>query len=369
MNNRNFSKAVEAVSPVVATLLLVLVAAGAAIGFGVFLNGFQKDTQKNVKSDVSTTCLQIGGSSTVFEFTAKAIPLFEGSQGGCHVENNSGGSGAGVIAAGTCKVDIGAASRAVKTTELAAYPDCDGTAGKDFGRGELVSTQIAWDAVAPMAKTGHCGGTTSIALVDLQNLWGLNGGVSGYVLQAGGIAPGADNLFQWGELFPACVGQSSELNTIKLVSRSDDGGTMEVFCQKLLGSKVCPASGTNQDKITSTDFPGVTFTGLGGNQDAQLKVASGSTAASSTTDYLGYSSIGRITVDPTLTYFQVGGVNPTDLTKIRGCTSGCYAGARPLNYVTVGEPQGVAKQFIDFVMQPRNNQAISTASDFISIYP
>lgn len=196
MNNRNFSKAVEAVSPVVATLLLVLVAAGAAIGFGVFLNGFQDKAQDNVNTEAANGLeLRIAGSSTVHEFTKQVLtgvkagqfsgaintPAFEAwsaAQGTpVKVTNDEGGSGAGRKALGLCQVDIGASSSDMPATEFAAYPDCNKDGVKDVGV-DVFDTIIGYDAVAVTYGSGnaHCSSAgMSINELQITELYKVNG--------------------------------------------------------------------------------------------------------------------------------------------------------------------------------------------------
>jgi phosphate transport system substrate-binding protein len=47
-------------------------------------------------------------------------------------------------------------------------------------------------------------------------------------------------------------------------------------------------------------------------------------------------------------------------------TSGAYTLTRPLNFVTVGPPQGVAKEFLDFVLTPSGQQLVTT-QEFVPI--
>lgn len=159
MNTRNFSKATEAVSPVVATLLLVLVAAGAAIGFGVFLNGFQKNTQSHVSGEAPSQILKIGGSSTVFELTEKALPAWKAAHPSIQIDDQEGGSTAGKVAICKGLVDIGAESSPFATSgpqpSLTTCPDFNGDGIKDAGEGIQVFT-VGYDGVAMAFKSGSC---------------------------------------------------------------------------------------------------------------------------------------------------------------------------------------------------------------------
>lgn len=310
MNTRNFSKATEAVSPVVATLLLVLVAAGAAIGFGVFLNGFQKDAQDNVNSDVTSQCLTIAGSSTVFEFTAVAEPLFENSQGGCDIINNAGGSGAGLQAIGIDAVDIGAMSHDPTSTDLAKYPDLNKDGKKDFGVPDLKVTRIGYDAVVPVVPAGHCAAGKKITTEAIRDIYGINGGVSGYTPVSGITGTGTGGKLTWGDVGANPTTGSNDFcagNTVDIqpTSRSDKGGTVDVFCDKLVGnvdSDLCKAP------IDNTKFPSVWISKSGatgdkmlGNQDAEALLGSSTCAAAC----IGYTSMAGDDTNTAITALSV----------------------------------------------------------------
>lgn len=381
MNNRNFSKAVEAVSPVVATLLLVLVAAGAAIGFGVFLNGFQKDTQDNVQSDVSSQCLSVAGSSTVFEFTAVAEPLFENSNGGCDIVNNAGGSGAGLQSIGIGAVDIGAMSHDPTTSDLSKYPDLNKDGKKDFGVPELKVTRVGFDAVVSIVPTGSCSTGATITTEVLREIWSVNGygNPAASPLPAGLSAASAAGKYAWADVgsFTGCG--AAYVDAIKLVSRSDKGGTVDVFCDKLVGANsadLCkaPVKAVGTGAIIITKF-GSTSDLLLGNQDAEARMAATDCAPSATSGgCLGYTSMAGDDTNSAITAHRLDSNNDLDALDGVQATSttvrdNSYFGWRSLVYLTIGEPSGVAKQYLDFVMLPKNNQEISAASGFVSLYP
>lgn len=379
MNNRNFAKATDAVSPVVATLLLVLVAAGAAIGFGVFLNGFQKDAQSNVDSDVSSQCLTVAGSSTVFEFTAVAEPLFENSQGGCDIINNAGGSGAGLQSVGIGAVDVGAMSHDPTSVELAKYPDLNKDGAKDFGIPDLKVTRVGYDAVVPVVQASHCAAGKKITTEAIRDIFGVNGGKVGYSPVSGITGTGAGGKLTWADVGanPTTGGNdfcATNTNIIQPISRSDKGGTVDVFCDKLVGnvdSDLCKAP------LTTADFPGLWIAKSGatgdkllGNQDAEELL--GKTICA---ECMGYTSmagddsntaISALSVDADRDLVLADDAITATSTTVRDQT---FIGYRSLVYLTIGEPSGVAKQYLDFVLLPKNNQEISTASKFVSLYP
>lgn len=380
MNTKQaFGKAQEAVSPVVATLLLVLVAAGAAIGFGVFLNGFQNDAQQNVNSDVSSQCLTVAGSSTVFEFTAVAEPLFENSQGGCDLVNNAGGSGAGLQAIGLGNVDIGAMSHDPTSVELSKYPDLNADGKKDFGVPDLKVTRVGFDAVVSIVPTGSCSTGMTVTTEVLREIWSVNGYGNAPVATAGLDAPTASGKYAWANVdaFDAGCG-AAYTDAIKLVSRSDKGGTVDVFCDKLVGANsadLCkaPVKAAGTGAIIITKF-GSTDPLLG-NQDAEARMAATDCAPSATTGgCLGYTSMAGDDTNSAITAHLLDSNNDADALDGVQATSttvrnNSYFGWRSLVYLTIGEPSGVAKQYLDFVLLPKNNQEISVASGFVSLYP
>ena len=51
-----------------------------------------------------------------------------------------------------------------------------------------------------------------------------------------------------------------------------------------------------------------------------------------------------------------------------GAATNQYQGWRPFEYVTLGNPTGEVQRFIQFVLQPQNNQNFATESAEVSIY-
>ena len=45
-----------------------------------------------------------------------------------------------------------------------------------------------------------------------------------------------------------------------------------------------------------------------------------------------------------------------------------YAGWRPFQWVTLGQPTGEVQRLLQYVVDPSNNQAFSTEANEISIY-
>jgi len=360
----------EAVSPVVATLMLVLVAAGAAVGMAVWLGDFQDNATDGVSSPDDATLLRIGGSSTVFEFSKAAIEggsdftgfeEFMAQQGTpVNVELEKGGSGAGRKAVGLCLIDIGSSSSPVKDSEKEIWPDCDGNGNKDYGR-ELNIVKVATDAVvfATLDNTKCSSGSARVELTEAQalELYVHNSRNASIGRYTGSTEPGhvldadADGIVQWDEL-PGCGSTSTA--PVHIFDRSDPGGTSEIASEKLFGQK--------QNQLE--DF-GVTLNADhqgDGNQGVLDAVEDCSCAA----DALFFTSFGYAENEG-LTIHDFGTTTPIAPTS-SNIGDESYDATRPILYITAGEPDPVEQLFLDFVTNPHRNQQIAEAAAFESIY-
>lgn len=457
MNTRNFSKASEAVSPVVATLLLVLVAAGAAIGFGVFLNGFQKNTQSKVSGEAPAEVLHIGGSSTVFELTEKALPTWNSAHPSIKIDDQEGGSDAGLIAICHQSVDIGASSKPFPKTgtpSLASCPvDSTGTLIPGKTMQEFIvgydGVAMAWNKVS-----GHCTGM-ALTTPAVRELYAVNGagqaataddaavtdavttsgsttitsagnhfassqvgkvvslpgipagayvvsvasgGGSAVVSQAAtatnaaaaatisaivsGGPTGAGGLYSWKDLQTGkeCTGSDGSTNVVKLSGRSDNSGTADGFCNKVLGFKKDGVHCTNDasDQPVQTYYTKVNY--QLGNDGIQ-------TYLDNTPDALSYIGFGIVANDNNLGAASLNGVAPSAATikaaaadSIFGKTdkacdqtviaqpAGEYCAVRPLEYVTAGTPSATEQLFLDFMLQTLNNVNFCKLAGYVSIY-
>lgn len=311
---KKIQKDTHAVSPIVATLMLVLVAVGGSASYYMWQTGWQKDVEGKVSGagDFKNS-LSIGGSSTVYEFTAIAAEWFEAANNGYKISYQSGGSGAGIASVGKGIVDIGSASRFVKDSEHAKYPDTNGDGSKDHGH-KLVTHTVAWDAVVVV---------TSATLTN-------------YTLTRAELL----NIYENGTFPGGWTGVTG------YVDRSDASGTEEVFAELILDLDY----GTLEEAgITATaSFPG--------NQELIA-------ALEADNSLIGFTSYG-MAKQTDLHIFSFEGVVPSEDTIM----DGTYDGARPINYITVDEPTGDIAEYINFCLAPRNNQDIAEEAGYISIY-
>jgi len=348
MNIKKIRKNAEAVSPVIATLMLVIVAVGAAGAFYAWQINWQGDVTVNIEgveiasgeSLITDGELTIGGSTTVYEFSAAAVPLFTEAYPQYKVTYQGGGSGAGIKSCGLGLVDMGAASKYPSDAEI-----------EDYG---LQVHTVAYDAVVIVSS--HTGIPYEIDEARLQALYHVNGGgnpltppswmsTDGVTWMAANQPAGA--AYTFGEIFSVV-----DPAVINIYDRSDESGTEEVFGQQLLD---CGKAVIEDVGITT----GHSFSGN------QLLID----ALEGDSNGIGFTSYG-MALTSSLEIFDFDGDDDTDFVECSKTTikSGTYDGSRPINYLTKGDPTGLAKLFLDFVLLPENNEDISGEAGYQWFY-
>jgi len=124
---------------------------------------------------------------------------------------------------------------------------------------------------------------------------------------------------------------------IVVVSRDVSSGTFEIFKKLVLGGEK-----TREDALMLASNSAVT------------------TAVANTPGAIGYIGLGYLTKD--VTALEVNGVCPSKET----ITAGEYKLARSLYMYTNGAPEGIEKEFIDFILSPQG-QKIVEEQGFVSI--
>ncbi|GAB2045579.1 substrate-binding domain-containing protein [Agathobaculum sp. TL06] len=134
--------------------------------------------------------------------------------------------------------------------------------------------------------------------------------------------------------------------TITVISREDGSGTRGAFVE-LTGVEEKNDAGEKVDNTTAeaeiANKTDVVLTNVAGNESA-----------------IGYVSLGSL--NETVKAVQVDGVEAT----VENVKSGDYTLSRPFNIATKGEPTGVAKDFINFIMSAEG-QAIVEEEGYIKI--
>ena len=143
------------------------------------------------------------------------------------------------------------------------------------------------------------------------------------------------------DIFSGAITNWSEVGgadkAIVVVSREEGSGTRGAFEEMVM----------NEEVIVDT---------------AILQPSNGAvkTTVSTTEDSIGFLSFGYL--DDSVKALTIDGVEAT----VENAKSGTYPIVRPLNMLTDGEPEGVAKAFLDFVMSDEG-QAIIEEEGYLSI--
>ncbi len=141
-------------------------------------------------------------------------------------------------------------------------------------------------------------------------------------------------------------GGASDLGMITVVSREDGSGTRGAFIE-LMGIEQKDADGNKTD-MTTVDAM------ITNKTDVMLSTIAGDPAA------IGYVSLGSLN-DKVVKALQIDGAEAT----AENVKNGTYKVSRPFNIATKGEPTGVAKDFINYILSADGQKVVS--EDYISI--
>ena len=289
----------QAVSPIVATLVLVVVAITGAAAVGTIMGTFSSDVSEESNTgevtSASSTELLIAGSTTVQPVSELLAEAYMEEHQGVKVTVQGGGSGAGVSSAGLDIVDIGAASRDVKPDELAKYPN-------------IVTHKIGGSAVVVIVNEAT--GLINATKAEINEAY-VNHTFSGNLSTAS-----IDTVFK----------------------RSEESGTQDTFC-KWIGNKT---DKFHDDVVGKTGNAGV------------LK------AVEDTPNSIGFVDFGFADGSDDVRAINLYDGKQYFVTKdnikdqLKDSTKGTYPDklARPLNYLTNGEPNSMEQAFITFAMSP-----------------
>ena len=248
--------------------------------------------------------IQMAGSTTVQPLAESLAESFMDANADVVIEIQGGGSSVGVTSAGDGTVDIGAASREIKDSEMETYPD-------------LNVYTIAYDGIAIVVNPD----------VDLPTLT---------VDQVRGIFAGEITNFS------EVGGPDAE---IVVVSREEGSGTRAAFEELVMVYK-----DENGEKIETP----ITETALLQQSNGQV-----STVVSTTPNTIGFLSFGYLS--DAVKGVAIDNVEPT----VANVKNGSYGIYRPLNLLTNGEAEGLVKAFIDFILSDAGQEIV--AEDYITV--
>lgn len=309
------------VSPIIATLVLIVVAIAGAAAVGVLMGSFSSDVSSSSSSEGAangaSTELLIAGSTTVQPVSEVLAEAFMRDNQGVKVTVQGGGSGAGISSAEMDIVDIGAASEDVDT--VTEHPT-------------LQQHQIGASAVVVIGKgVTNTSTTTAITTAQLKAIYNAassTGTVASATMSANGMTAVDTVVYQ----------------------RAESSGTEETFSKYVGGNK--------------TWCDSTKAVGANGNAGV-LKAVESSTGAA-----LGFVDFG-FAEDSSVSIINIGGgsdrtaLKTQILNQLQGKTSTFPAGmTRPLNYLTNGAPSTLEQSFIDFARQPAQDSLFDEVGYF-----
>ncbi|ETA69259.1 phosphate ABC transporter substrate-binding protein, PhoT family [Methanolobus tindarius DSM 2278] len=296
------------VSPIVATLVLVVVAIAGAAAVGTIMGSFSSDVSDEASAadatSAASTELLIAGSTTVQPVSELLAEAYMDEHNGIKVTVQGGGSGAGITSTELDIIDIGSASKPVDTTT--DHPD-------------LQVHQIGGSAVVVIANGALEGyNTTQAELFAIYS--NCTDGKSYYAIS--------------GSNFTSATSGSQ----VTVYQRSEASGTEETFAKYLDG-----AFGDAKDVDDSEALGAVGNAGV-------------LAAVEDTTNSIGFVDFGFAVSSESVTIVGVDGYNDVTEDNVLDCLAGkdTYQEdlTRPLNYLTNGNPSTVEQSFINFAMSP-----------------
>ncbi len=254
--------------------------------------------------------LKVSGSTTVLPIAQKAADAYMATHPDADIQITGGGSGVGVQQIGEKSVDIGMSSRELSTTEKTKYP-------------QLFRTVVAKDGIAIIVNPAN-----EIKVISAQN--------------AADIYTG--KITKWSQVFGGNVPNTND--QIVIVGRDSASGTREFF-----------------DK----DGAGI----LKGAAPAKSMLEKNSNGAiiqtiTQTPGAIGYVSIGF--VDKSVKALPIWWNDPDKAVSPtrENVLDRSYPVNRELFMFTNGQPTGLAKDYIDFILSP-DGQKIVADEGYVSI--
>ncbi len=246
--------------------------------------------------------ISLKGSDTVLPLSQAEAEEFMVENSGKSVTVTGGGSGVGITALIDGEVDIATASREMKTEEIEA--------AKTNGINP-VETTIAYDGISVIVNPQNP--VTQLTFDQLRGIY--NGSVS-----------------NWKDV-------GGEDKEIVVISRDSSSGTYEYFKEEVLQGDEYRA-----DALTQPATGGIVG------------------EVSQNTNAIGY--IGVAYLDESVKALNLDAGNGSEAPTSENILSGAYPLSRALYFYTNGEPSGLTKEFIDFVLSEKGQSLVTEVGYF-----
>jgi phosphate transport system substrate-binding protein len=259
------------------------------------------------KGDTGKSVIRVTGSDTMVNVATAWAAKYHEKHPDISVQVSGGGSGVGIahLIDGTC--DVANTSRKMTESELKAAQAKRGVEPKE--------TIVGYDCLA--IYTNKQNPLESISIDQLAEIYGEGGKIT-----------------NWSQF--DVDKEKGFAGKITRVSRQNSSGTYEYFREAVLGKE-------RDYKLGSVD--------QSGSKDVVALV-------SRTPSAVGYSGMGYRT--PEVKLLKVAkrtgepGVEPT----VASAKDGSYPITRPLQIYTVGEPAGLVKEYLDWILSPEGQKIV-----------
>ena len=249
------------------------------------------------------------GSTTVLPVVSNAAEEFKRKHPDVNIMVNAGGSGVGINLLGEQNIQIGMISRNITQKEIEKYPDV-----------HFVTHPIGRDAVVPVISSEIYDAGVRVLTID----------------QIAKIYKG--EVKNWKEF----GGPDKE---ILAVDKEMSRGTRHVFMGIVLGNEEAEAPGS--DLV------------LGSNNEEQTAIAQSDAAIGMLSNAWINNDVNGVSI--ILANGEI--VEPT----LENIINGKFPITRNLLLITNGEPQGIIKEFINFVKSPQGQKIVEQAG-YVSLY-
>ena len=250
--------------------------------------------------------IRISGSTTVLPIVQKAADQYMAVHPEADIQISGGGSGGGIQAIGAKTVDIGMASREVTKDEMAKYPS-------------FVVTIVAQDGIAVVVNPKNP--IQYITLDQIKNIY-------------------LGKITKWTEITGAEVPGTN--NQIVIVGRDSASGTRTYFDETVL--QLATPTNTMLEK----------------NSNGAV-----SQTIAQTPGAIGYVSIGFLSNDVKAVpiWYNAQKIIAPGISAVKDKT---YPVSRNLYVITNGQPSGLAKSFIDYIVSA-DGQKIVTDEGYVAL--
>jgi phosphate transport system substrate-binding protein len=324
------------VSPIVATLILIVVAiiGGAAVALimGSFSSSVSQQANSGNTQNAASTQILVGGATSMQPFSNLLAKAYDNNNTGVQVSVQGGGNTAGELGVGMGDINIGSTTQTVPSSIISSYPNIQIFDIGGSGVAVIVNSNVNLPVVyAPDLYKAYTQGLSAVGAN-----WTSAGITKLYTRSDSSAAADSfasyisNGLWTSGSSIPTTYATGENGDQAMLQAVETTPGSLGYVDYGSLGL-IVPS--------------GITVPGIWNN--ATISVASGAAAGTST------STLQNNIKQALNSYFS-------------GTTATAYPGqlVYPLEYITNGNPSSLEKSYINWAQEPQNEWAYQQTGYF-----